>query len=460
MTRSKRPRSLRRRLTLTYTAALALGLFIFAGLSLVTIDQTLKGALDARLATTIRAFAATASGHVGPSRIDPTTERRLVDELGIQQNGAILEPDGAVAKLSSNVPAAVVRIARRIAGHAIAYATVEGNGGLRVAVLLVAGTGAPATVVVWRSIDVIGDYERIAVTILGITSLLIIAAAFVAGGIIVRRGLRPLGAMAAVAAEIEAYDLTRRLSNDAWDKELQNFAATFDRMLERLQSAFQRQRQFTADASHDLRAPLAVMRAEVDLALARPRRGDHDESSFLSIREEVLESDRLLEQLLFSARADDAPVGAAEIDVVELAARASIRLEKFARSRSVRVANKIDVCPAIIGDADMLERVLIALLHNGIKFSPEHGTVSLSVRESTGSVSLVVSDEGSGFSDEALRFACDRFWKDDAARGRSGTGLGLAIAKSAVERVGGSITVRNTEQGGAEVETVFPLPER
>jgi signal transduction histidine kinase len=145
--------------------------------------------------------------------------------------------------------------------------------------------------------------------------------------------------------------------------------------------------------------------------------------------------------------------------VVDLAARASIRLEKFALSRRVRVANEIAASPAIRGDPDILERALIALLHNSIKFSPEHGTVSLSVRESATRVSLVVRDAGPGFSDDALKFACDRFWKDDVARGRGGTGLGLAIAKSAVERVGGSISIRNAERGGAEVETTFPLAE-
>jgi signal transduction histidine kinase len=96
-------------------------------------------------------------------------------------------------------------------------------------------------------------------------------------------------------------------------------------------------------------------------------------------------------------------------------------------------------------------------LHNGIKFSPKDGTVSLCTRESNGTLSLLVRDEGPGFSDDALKFACDRFWKDDTARGRSGTGLGLAIAKSALQRAGGSITVRNARTGGAEVEALFPI---
>jgi two-component system OmpR family sensor kinase len=453
--------SLRRRLTITYTATLALGLFMFALFSLMTIDQTLKNTLDARLAATARAFAATAAGHVSASTVDSATVRRLTNELGIQQNGAIVTADGGIAMQSANVPSAVAGVARHAKADAITYATVAGDGGLRVAALPIAvASGGPATILLWRPIDVIGDYERIAVTILGVASLLIIGAAFVAGSIIVARGLQPLNTMANVASEIEAHDLSRRLSNSTWAEELRTFAATFDRMLDRLQSAFQRQRQFTADASHDLRAPLSVIRAEVDLALARGRSGEMDDGTLRSIRDEVMEFDRLLEALLLAARADAGPLKSTEIDLADLAARATGRLQPFAVSRSVRIANEIKTAPVIVGDEDILERVLISLLHNGIKFSPPNGTVSLCVIDSTKTVSLIVRDEGPGFSSEALKFAFERFWKDDAARGRSGTGLGLAIAKSAVERVGGSILIRNVRAGGAEIETVFPLAVR
>ncbi len=450
--------SLRRRLTITYTAALALGLLIFAFFSLMTIDRTLENTLDARLATTTRAFAATAVGHISGYKVDSATARRLINELGIQQNGAIVNSNGTIATQSVNVPTAVVRVARRATGDSITYATIAGDDGLRVAALpIVSGSGGLATIVLWRPIDVIADYERIAVTTLAVASLLIIAGAFVAGSIIVRRGLEPLSAMAAVASEIEAHDISRRLSNSSWDEELRQFAATFDRMLDRLQSAFHRQRQFTADASHDLRGPLAVIRAEVDLALARSRDGETDDAAFRSIRDEVMEFDRLLEGLLLAARADAGPLKSTSIDLADLAARATGRLQPFAVSRSVHISNDVKKAPVIVGDADILERVLISLLHNGIKFSPPDGTVSLCVLDSTKTVSLIVRDEGPGFSQEALKNAFERFWRDDAARGRSGTGLGLAIAKSAVERVGGSILIRNTRSGGAEIETVFPL---
>jgi signal transduction histidine kinase len=452
----RRGGSLQRRLTLTYTAALALGLVLFSVVSLATIDRILRSTLDARLATTVNAFAATAAGHVGTARLDPALVRRLLDELGIQQNGAIVDRTGKVAMRSGVLPAGVVRFAVTHADDSAAYGTVRVNGGLRVAAMAVAGSGGREVLVVWRPLDVIDDYERIALATFVCTSLVIAVGAYVAGRTVVERGLRPLREMAEVASEIEAHDLSRRLRASEWDDEVGDFARSFDRMLDRLQAAFQRQRQFTADASHDLRAPLSVMRAEADLALARPRGAAEDTASFESIRDEVLELDRLLEALLLSARADAEPIERSAVDLVELADRASVRLRPFASSRSVRIENGVAVAPAIAGDAAILERVLISLIHNGIKFSPPDGTVSLEVRQADEVVSLLVRDQGPGFSENALRFACDRFWKDDSARGRSGTGLGLAIAKSAVERLGGSIVVRNARDGGAEVETSFP----
>ncbi len=453
----RRAGSLRGRLTLTYTAALVAGLLVFAAFSLATIDQTLKNTLDARLAATVRAFSATVGGRSADSLFERNIARRLRGDLGVEQEGAIVERGRSAALQSGAIPSSVVSLARNDDGETTTFATVPDNGGLRVATIHVAGALGGATLAVWRPLDVISDYERIAVATLLGASLVIVLVAFVAGTIIVDRGLGPLRDMAAVASEIEGHDLTRRLGNDSWYAELREFASTFDRMLDRLESAFARQRQFTADASHDLRAPLAVMRAETGLALARKRSPEEDLKSFASIEDEIREFDRLLEALLLSARADAEPIGSTPVDLVDLAARAGRRLEPFARSRGVHIENAVRFAPEIVGNAEILERVLASLLHNGIKFSPDNGTVSMFVRDGPSSVSLLIRDQGPGFSREALEFAFERFWKDDTARGRSGTGLGLAIAKSAVERIGGSIAIRNAKIGGAEVEATFPL---
>ncbi len=139
-------RSLQRRLTITYTAALAVGLLVFSLLSFAAIDRTLENSLDARLAASTRAFAATAAGQVTNSHVDAAVVRHLLTELGIQQNGAIFAARGAVAMQSVVVPPGVARVARNAISDAITYATVPADGGLRVAALRVSsGSGHAAT---------------------------------------------------------------------------------------------------------------------------------------------------------------------------------------------------------------------------------------------------------------------------------------------------------------------------
>lgn len=439
----------------TYTAILAIGLALFSVLTLAAIDVTMHRTLDARLATTARAFAATAGSHIAQANTARVRDR-LLSVLGIQQNGAILLGNGTVVMESNAVPRAVASSTTRGANDETPFTTVQGtDGDLRVDVLHLAGS-TPAVAVLWRPLDVVEDDERIAGITLTVTSLVLLACAMALGGTILERALRPLREMAAIASEIEARDLSRRLGKQDWDDELREFAATFDRMLDRLESAFLRQREFTADASHDLRAPLSVMRAEVDLALALPRNPVSDAKALLSFREEVQELDQLVDALLLAARADAGMLDHIVISFKETLERAIERITPFAASQAVRIVKDVALTSSLIGSSDIIERVIISLLHNGIKFSPRGGTVKVEAAESIEAVSLTIADEGGGFTDEALAHAFDRFWKGDRARGRSGSGLGLSIAKTAVERVGGSIQIRNSERGGAKIEVSLP----
>jgi sulfur carrier protein ThiS len=146
--------SLRRRLTLTYTLALAVGLLIYTTLSLATIDRTLRSSLDSRLATTARAIAATAAGRPATARFDPATVRRLLSELGIQQSGAILMRNGDIPVQSTAVPKAVLAVARDTQNGELRYSAVSADGGLRVLSKLIPNPDvSQATAVIDRSGD-------------------------------------------------------------------------------------------------------------------------------------------------------------------------------------------------------------------------------------------------------------------------------------------------------------------
>lgn len=401
-----------------------------------------------RLSTAERIFVATATGKA----IDAKLGRRLVAVLGVQQNGAIVLGDGKIALESAAVPDAVLHAGRAILGASPLVRTVVSGTAVRlIAVPLQLLGGRRAVAILWRPLDVVEDYERVAAVVFGASSLVILALTGFFARRLIRRALQPLRLMAAGASEIEANDLTRRLRNVTWDVELQELATTFDRMIDRLDAAFRRQRQFTADASHDLRAPLSVIRAEIDLALRRTRNDEPDREAFVSMKDEVHDLECLIDALLLAARADGDAVAVRSIDVADVIARSTRRIEAFAKAHDVTLAS-CNVPAMALVDADLLDRILLSILHNAVKFSPANGTVLISTEKRASVVLVTVRDEGPGFGDDALEHAFDRFWRDETARGRSGSGLGLSIAKASVDRLGGSISIANDPRGGARVE--------
>jgi signal transduction histidine kinase len=444
--------SLCKRLTVTATAVLAAGLAILSLFSLFAIDQTLRTTLDSRLATTERAFVATANGRA----LSPSLQRRLLAVFGVQQNGALITDNGAILMQSAEVPAVVLSAARKDDGTTPRFFTaVKGTSIRSIAGKVRLSSGRSAIALLWRPLDVVGDYESIAAIIFGLSGFAILTITGLLMYRIMRRGLQPLRSIATVASEIEAHDLSRRVAGSTWDVELQELAATFDRMLDRLESAFRRQRQFTADASHELRAPLAVIRAEVDLALRASRGREADGDAFASIRDEVRALEGLIDALLVAARADGGMVRLQRINLGDLWTRIAQRVRPFASAHDVTINGAVSE-HTVVADPDILVSVLLSLLHNAVKFSPPGGTLRIHAAPVGRTVTLTILDEGRGFSDAALHHAFDRFWRDDVARGRGGAGLGLAIAKTAMERMGGSISIANAVPKGALVTLSLP----
>lgn len=449
------PRSLRQRLTVTYVVALALGLIVFAAFSLTVIEEVLKASVDSRMGASARAFVASLTIKNGVVNTDFDTRRRLRMILSPQQNAAIVRSDGAVPMQSGAIPPLVVAVAMRVTGNS-QYASVRAAG-TPLRVLTVPVVDAPNTfVVLWRPVDFISDYRRTGLMVFGATILAIVATAFYVGSLIARRGLEPLRRMARVASEIEGRDLSRRLTTTMQDDELAQFCAAFNRMLDRLQYAFEQQNQFTADASHELRAPLAVIRAEAELALRRMRDVESYRQSMHSIQAEVAHLEDLIDALLMIARADAGNAEPKYIDVSSLARQAVARMERFAVAAGTRVSSDISQEAFVFGDPEQFERILASLLHNAIKFGRAGGMVELVVATVSGEVTVLIRDDGPGFSDEARAHAFDRFWRGRSGEDHGGSGLGLTIAKSAIERWGGRIRLSNGPQGGGQISIALP----
>jgi signal transduction histidine kinase len=431
-------------------------LIVFAAFSLTAIDTTLKSALDARLSAVARAFASTMPARGGRIVLNHATKQRLLRTLGVQQNGAIVLNNGSIAMQSAAVPASVRRVSEVSNSRNLSFSTVGGNSSpLRVVTLpLLSGGSRVATVALWRPVDFVSDYERGAEEVFAVAMIVLISVATLIAGLLAKRALAPIRSMASLASEIEASDLSRRLGDTPRAAELSDFCATFDRMLDRLKAAFDRQRQFTADASHDLRAPLSIIRAEADLALREPLESTAC-ATLLSIRAEVDELDSLIDSMLHVARLETQPIASARFDLSEVSRAAIKRMVKFAAARSVHISSIITPQYAF-GNGDLLERIIASLLHNAIKFTPANGHVELMLAAAGADAELSVRDDGPGFTDKALRHAFDRFWREDAARCRGGSGLGLAIAQAAVQRFRGEIRLENLASGGAQVTVRLP----
>lgn len=272
--------------------------------------------------------------------------------------------------------------------------------------------------------------------------------------------LRPVQNISDTARDIEAKDLSRRIDITTQD-EFGTLAATINHMIERLEKAFQRQKELTGDASHELRAPLAVIQAEATLALQRER----DPSSYQNSLEIIVkESDHMatvIGQLLLLARADSGNEMAnfMELDLVPLLEDLCTGVEPLCLEKQQTLQFQELEPVTIRGDGSLLRIVFLNLLRNAIQYTPEHGEISVSVKSLDSLAHICVSDNGTGIPEESLPFIFDRFYRVDKARSREsgGSGLGLAICKRIVELHQGQISVKSGVDKGTHFLIMLPL---
>jgi signal transduction histidine kinase len=268
--------------------------------------------------------------------------------------------------------------------------------------------------------------------------------------------LRPVEAMRAEADAVSGAEPGRRLPLPRSRDEVSRLGETLNAMLGRLESALERERSFVADASHELRTPLALLKAELDVALRRPRSKEELEQALRSAATETDRLSQLAEDLLVLAHSDRGmlPLRTEPISVREVAARVA---ERFAhRAQAVNRTIDVDASPEIdiVADGPRLEQALGNLVDNAFRHGG--GAIRLSAAERTGTVELHVVDEGAGFPPEFLPRAFERFTRADEARTRGGTGLGLAIAQVIAKAHGGSAHAVNRDGAGADVWLSIP----
>ncbi|MCA9917622.1 MAG: HAMP domain-containing histidine kinase [Anaerolineales bacterium] len=271
---------------------------------------------------------------------------------------------------------------------------------------------------------------------------------------------KPLEDMAAVTRQItNADDLSRRVPNTERTDEIGVLARSFNQLLERLERLFQTQQRLLADVSHELRTPLTAIRGNVDLMR---RMGDADPESLEIIQEEIERMTRLVGDLLLLARADAGglPLEKAKVELDNLLFEVYRQVRLLDADVAVKVTEVDQVC--IMGDVDRLKQLLLNLISNAIKYTPDGGTVDVSLSKKNGWAYLKIADTGMGIPAEDLPYIFDRFYRVDKARargqsGKGGAGLGLAIAKWIAQAHGGNIDVVSKVGEGTTFTIILPI---
>jgi two-component system OmpR family sensor kinase len=279
------------------------------------------------------------------------------------------------------------------------------------------------------------------------------------GWLVSSRIVKPLANMSATAATISASNLSQRIDGSHVDTELSGLADVLNAAFDRLESAFDRQAQFTADASHELRTPLAVIRSHADWALNKPRSADEYRDSIGACRSAAERMTGLVDGLLTLARADAGFPGLRResVDLLELATREVDLIRPLAAEKRITLSAKLG--PAVTsGDPDALMRVIHNLLANAVQYSQADGSVLIRTESNGTHVTLEVADTGIGIAEAERPHVFDRFYRVDKARSREagGVGLGLAICREIIAAHGGSIECRPNGECGTVFAVTLP----
>lgn len=245
------------------------------------------------------------------------------------------------------------------------------------------------------------------------------------------------------------------------DDEVGRLARTFNDMIGRLDEAFRRQRQFTADASHELRTPLTAIKGQTEVALQRDRDTEDYKQVLRGVNGEVDRMIRLVGSLLALARADAGQIAIAReaVDLGQVVTDAAEQVAPVARAKHIQFEARSGPTTRLIADEDLLLQLVLNLLDNAVRYTPEHGFVGVTWALEDGHAVIRVSDTGPGIATEDLPRIFDRFYRADKARSQSGggTGLGLSISRCIAEAHGGSIGVESSPGRGATFTVRLPI---
>jgi heavy metal sensor kinase len=326
-----------------------------------------------------------------------------------------------------------------------------------------AEAGAKGTYLVEVGISA-GPVDRLAHHLLALLALgipLVIAVAVAGSYFLSRTALEPVAQMTLKAEIISQHNLSERLPVVRSGDELERLSVALNHMIARLAEAFANSKRFVADASHELRTPLTVIQGELEAMAGDPRTPAEMRDRIGSTLEEVERLSKIVQKLFALSRLDagEAQAEWVRLDVAALASATAEQMALLAEDRRIQVAREAPSPVFVMGDRARLKQVVVNLLDNAIKYTPQGGSARLRVVALDGQAVIEVSDTGAGIPPEAVPLVFERFYRvdRDRAAGTDGAGLGLSIVKSICAAHGGRVELESALGTGSRFRAILPL---
>ncbi len=321
--------------------------------------------------------------------------------------------------------------------------------------------GSPYLVEVGTSAEPVDRFARHLLALLALGVPLVIAVAAAGGYLVAWKALKPVEQIARGAETITQHNLSERLPVAETGDELERLSTALNRMITRLDDAFNNSKRFVADASHELRTPLTVIQGELENLVSDMRLPEELRERAGSTLEEVERLGKIVQKLFALSRLDagEAQEEWVRLDLAALAGATSDQMLLLAEDKNITVTRETQTPTFVMGDRARLKQVVVNLLDNAVKYTPPGGSVHLNVYGRSGQATLEITDTGAGIPPEALPLVFERFFRVDRDRssGEGGAGLGLAIVKSICVAHGGRVEVESAVGAGSRFLVTLPL---
>jgi heavy metal sensor kinase len=456
----KLTRSLQGRVAL-WSGGLFFLLYAAAGLLVVAIDsRNHRAQMDVMLYSAAESLA---SYYASTHRLDFPELRELETApfpvwVRIVRNGRVMAetPGTPHLPVAARSPAEMGRVQDEVNGRGAHLALVPHD-----------VWNEPGTIV-----EAIGSREPFAeryrdlLFALAVTGLLLVPLVTLGGQMVAARGLRPLGDLMSSIRGLHSEHLRERLEAPGAVTEIAQLTDEFNRLLDRLEESVDSMRRFTADASHELRTPISILRTGLEVALRKDRPAEEYRELLRENLREIHRVQRIVEALLTLARTPDGEQRLGlrgPVDVAAVAASAVEAIRPLAEERRIGIEERLAPAATVLGDADLLRLMAMNLLDNAVKFTPEGRRVHVAVDNAAdGAVRLVVRDEGPGIAPQDRPYVFDRFFRGQGrTTGSAAGGLGLALVRWVAESHGGAARLVETDGVGCEgatFEVLLPRP--